>query len=92
IAYAALMQADSDVNYKLKADRLIDEAVKTIINHNGLDVPKANPIGTVDIEVTVLKDEIKIRAVSSMIDDSETDSILFYFRKDNFSKNRWENN
>lgn len=92
IAYAALMQADSDVNYKLKADRLIDEAVKTIINHNGLDVPKANPIGTVDIEVTVLEDEIKIRAVSSMIDDSETDSILFYFRKDNFSKNRWENN
>lgn len=92
IAYAALMQADSDVNYTLKADRLIDEAVGTIINHNGLDVPKANPIGTVDIEVTVLKDEIKIRAVSSMIDDSETDSILFYFRKDNFSKNRWENN
>lgn len=96
IAYAALMQADSDVKYELKANRLIDEDLdedlETIINHNGLDVPKANPIGTVDIEVTVLEDEIKIRAVSSMIDDSETDSISFYFRKDNFSKNRWENN
>ena len=90
--YAALMQADSDVNYPLKADRLIDEGVGTIINHNDLDVPKINPIGTVDIEVTVLDDEIKIRAVSTMIDDSETDVISFYFRKDNFSKNRWENN
>ena len=92
MAYAALMQADNDINYTTKADRLIDQAIGTSINHSDLDVPKVNPIGTVDIEVTVLDDEIKIRAVSSMIDDNESDSISFYFRKDNFTKNRWENN
>jgi len=94
IAYAALMQADSDANYTLKVDRLIAE--DATITHTALNVPKDNPIGTVDIMVKVVESvkygkEIQIHAVSHMIDDSESDSLTFYFKKDNYSKNRWEN-
>jgi len=88
IAYAALMQADVSP-YDKKVDRLIAE--DATITHIALNVPKDNPIGTVDITVKVVNDEVEIHAVSQMIDDSESDSLTFYFKKDNYSKNRWEN-
>ncbi|MDM8535112.1 hypothetical protein QUF55_10485 [Clostridiaceae bacterium HSG29] len=90
MAYAALMQEDTG-GYNLKVDRLIDQGLNSTINHNDLNVPQVNPIGTVDITVTVLADEVEIHAESQMIDDSETDRLTFYFKKDNYSKNRWEN-
>ena len=89
IAYAALIQGSHE-----KLDKLIVDTNNNsnfTITHNGLKVPEDNPIGTVDITVKVVGDEVEIHAVSHMIDDSESDSLTFYFKKDNYSKNRWEN-
>ncbi|MCD6435303.1 MAG: hypothetical protein J7L15_02845, partial [Clostridiales bacterium] len=86
IAYAALMQADTD-GYEKKVDRLIEN--DDSITQVDLNIPKNNPIGTVTVTVDLVDDEVEIHAESIMLDNGETYSLSFYFNVDNFEKNRW---
>lgn len=84
IAYAALMQ-----NNKEHFNLLLSEEEE--ISHNGLNVPQVNPIGTVDIKVSIVGDEVKIHADAQIIDDDENFQLSLFLDKDNIEKRRWEN-
>ena len=95
IVYAALLKAtdeDSDPNIiKFLADDNIDE-----LKEEDIKVPKNNPIGTVDVTVSIVNDEVKIFAEAKVLDSGKKYNLALYFPKTdidsdlNIEDTRWE--
>ena len=96
IAYAALMSDNLNGNNnfdQLLADDSIDFNDLKITD---LAVPETAPIGTVNVEVSIVQnegtgdEEVRIHAISQMIDDNESYTLAMYIKAENTEKTRWE--
>lgn len=88
IGYAAIMSTDKSGVKKILT--LIDEET-TVLKETDLELPtKGTPIGSVDIEISLVGDEVRIYSKGTLSDTNSTSELALYINKSNFTKTRWE--
>ncbi|GEN55989.1 hypothetical protein GCM10012290_09660 [Halolactibacillus alkaliphilus] len=93
IAHAALMTEDADSKYNLQIDRFIEEVeggTVTLLTDT-LSLPENDPISDVEIEVTVVDDEVKIHAISTLHSNGAIHDLSLFINKNNYNNTRWSN-
>jgi len=93
IAYAALMTEDADSKYNLQIDRFIEEVEKGTVTSltDTLSLPENDPMSDVEIEVTVVDDEVKIHATSTLRSNDATHDLALFININNKNDTRWSN-
>ena len=82
IAYAALME-EEEKNYT----EFLNSSKN--LTHDNLALPTEDPIGYVDIEVSEIEDEVKIRVIARTINGDGKSKLSLYIDKLNTSRTRW---
>jgi len=90
IAHAALMTEDDDSKYNLQIDRFIDN-YNDVPLKDTLSLPENDPMSDVEIEVTVVDDEVKIHATSTLRSNDATHDLALFININNKNDTRWSN-
>jgi|GEM_PF-1550985 competence protein ComGC len=94
IAHAALMTKDGDDSkYNLKIDRFIEEVEDGTVTSltDILSLPENDPMSDVEIEVTVVDDEVKIHAISTLRSNDAKHDLSLFINMNNYNDTRWSN-
>lgn len=92
IAHAALMTKieDADSKYNLQIDHFIDN-YNDVPLKDTLSLPENDPMSDVEIEVTVVDDEVKIHATSTLRSNDATHDLALFININNKNDTRWSN-
>lgn len=91
IAHAALMtEDDDDSKYNLQIDRFIEDGTVTSLTDT-LSLPENDPMSDVEIEVTVVDNEVKIHATSTLRSNDAKHDLSLFINMNNYNDTRWSN-
>jgi competence protein ComGC len=93
IAHAALMTEDEDPNFHLQIDRFIKEYEDGTVTSltDTLSLPENDPMSDVEIKVTVVDDEVKIHAISTLRSNEAKHDLSLFINMNNYNNTRWSN-
>lgn len=92
IAHAALMTEDPDANFHLQIDRFIQEyGTSATALTDTLSLPEDDPMADVEIEVSVVGDEVKVYAKSALRSNGVEHDLALYINVNNYNNTHWSN-